>query len=287
MRFSSLSVGKARRWRWSEELRSPTDPEGLAWPPGEAAGEWPEVLEGSAAEAPGGAEPDARDPAPVQGEATGPANSWISIPFPALPVPAYVRMVEIPVALAALILSLPAMLAIAAAIRLDTPGPALFFQTRVGRNGRFFKFVKFRTLYVDARRRFPELYAYRYDERQLEALRFKTENDPRVTPRGQWLRRSSLDELPNFWNVLIGDMALVGPRPEIPEMLRYYRGDMLRKFTVRPGITGIAQTSGRGRLRFYDTVEHDLEYVRNQSLRLDLKILLKTVRMILLRDGAF
>ena len=112
-------------------------------------------------------------------------------------------------------------------------------------------------------------------------------NDPRVTPQGEWLRKSTLDELPNFWNVLRGDMALVGPRPEIPEMLPYYEGEMQLKFRVRPGITGLAQISGRGRLGFYETVKYDVEYVKNRSFRLDLKILLITIYKIVARDGAF
>jgi lipopolysaccharide/colanic/teichoic acid biosynthesis glycosyltransferase len=108
-----------------------------------------------------------------------------------------------------------------------------------------------------------------------------------VTPQGHWLRKSTLDELPNFWNVLTGRMALVGPRPEIPEMLPYYGGDMLLKFTVRPGITGLAQISGRGRLGFHETVALDVEYVRRRSLTLDLKIILLTIQKIVTRDGAF
>ena len=108
-----------------------------------------------------------------------------------------------------------------------------------------------------------------------------------MTPQGRWLRQSTLDEIPNFWNVLTGDMALVGPRPEIPEMLRYYHGEMNRKFEVRPGVTGLAQVSGRGRLGFHETVELDVDYVRRQSLLLDIKILLRTVKIVLVGDGAF
>src|SRR5262249_48951335 len=148
-------------------------------------------------------------------------------------------------------------------------------------------FVKFRTLYADARVRFKELYAYQYTQEQLETLRFKVERDPRITPQGEWLRRTTLDELPNFWNVLKGDMALVGPRPEIPEMLKYYTPEMAVKFAVRPGITGLAQISGRGRLGFYETVRLDVEYVRTRSFRTDLRILFLTVQKILVRDGAF
>jgi lipopolysaccharide/colanic/teichoic acid biosynthesis glycosyltransferase len=179
------------------------------------------------------------------------------------------------------------MLATAIVIRRGTPGHALFFQKRIGINGKLFGFVKFRTLYADARTRFPELYRYKYTEEELLQLKFKVPDDPRITPEGQWLRRSTIDEFPNFWNVLKGDMALVGPRPEIPEMLQYYDDGMLMKFTVRPGITGIAQISGRGRLGFYETVAMDVEYVKRRSFWFDLKIMAITLRKIILRDGAF
>jgi lipopolysaccharide/colanic/teichoic acid biosynthesis glycosyltransferase len=202
-------------------------------------------------------------------------------------VPLLYRCFEIIVAAGSLLLCAPFLLVIALVIRMGTPGPLLFFQDRIGCNGKPFRFVKFRTLYANAKQRFPHLYAYKYSEQELLTLKFKVSNDPRVTPQGAWLRRSSFDELPNFWNVLTGDMALVGPRPEIPEMLPYYRGEMLRKFGVRPGITGLAQTSGRGRLGFFETVAYDLEYVEKRSISYDLKIMLKTIRMVFLRDGAF
>lgn len=197
------------------------------------------------------------------------------------------RGFEILFALAVLVIASPIIVLIAIVIRLDSPGPALFFQKRVGKDGKIFTFLKFRTLYADARERFPELYAYQYTPDQLVELRFKVDEDPRVTRQGTWLRRTSLDELPNFWNVLKGDMALVGPRPEIPEMVPYYQGDMLLKFSVRPGVTGPAQISGRGRLTFFDTVQFDLEYVRRQSFAYDIQILLTTLRKVLLQDGAF
>ncbi len=179
------------------------------------------------------------------------------------------------------------MLCIGIAIRVDSPGPALFRQMRVGRRGRLFKFVKFRTMHADARERFPELYEYDYTPEEIETLVFKSRGDPRITRIGEWLRRTTLDELPNFWNVLTGDMALVGPRPEIPEMLPYYRQEHLKKFSVPPGITGLAQISGRGRLRFLETAELDAQYVDTRSLLMDSRILLRTASLILRRDGAF
>ena len=201
--------------------------------------------------------------------------------------PLMFRLFEILVAITALGVFSPIMLVEAIIIRRGTPGPALFCQDRVAKGGGLFRFVKFRTLYADSLERFPELYAYRYDPQELKTLKFKVDNDPRVTPQGHWLRRSTLDELPNFWNLLIGDMALVGPRPEIPDMVQYYKGEMLLKFSVKPGITGLAQVSGRGRLGFYETIDLDIEYVRNRSVWLDIRILLHTLKVILVRDGAF
>ena len=202
-------------------------------------------------------------------------------------VPLLVRAVEIVVAATILVLTSPVLLLLAFLIRRGTPGPAFFFQPRLGKDCAHFRFVKFRTLYADARLRFPGLYAYKYSPEELATLKFKIVHDPRVTPQGEWMRKSTLDELPNFWNVLTGEMALVGPRPEIPEMLPYYTGEMRKKFSVRPGVTGLAQISGRGRLGFYETVDLDLEYVRTRSLTMDTKVLALTAFKMVTRDGAF
>jgi lipopolysaccharide/colanic/teichoic acid biosynthesis glycosyltransferase len=131
------------------------------------------------------------------------------------------------------------------------------------------------------------LYAYDYSREELQTICFKRRDDPRVTRAGLWLRKSTLDELPNLWNLLKGDIAVVGPRPEIPEMLKHYRPGQLVKFSVHPGITGLAQTQGRGRLSLQETITLDIEYVQNQSLWLDIRIVCRTLRMVLTRDGAF
>lgn len=196
------------------------------------------------------------------------------------------RGIDIVVALLGLLCSGPCMLAIALLIRIDSRGPALFWQTRLGRGATPFKFVKFRTLCIDARLRFPELYAYQYTDAELEQLPFKQPDDPRVTHVGRWLRRSSLDELPNLWNVLRGDMTLVGPRPEIPEMLQYYHGDMLEVFRVRPGVTGAAQVYGRARLNIAASIRIDVDYLRQRTLKSDLRIIARTVLVVLRREGA-
>ncbi len=225
------------------------------------------------------------------------------------------RVFELVAGALALVASLPIMLVVAAVIKLDSPGPALFFQRRTGRSrlvrgadlvGRgfqivdpnfspekkywvptTFQFVKFRTMYADARGRFPELYDYNYSEAEIERMAFKVEDDPRVTRAGKWLRKSTLDELPNFWNVLTGEMRLVGPRPEIPEMLPNYRPRQMRKFSVKPGITGLPQINGRGRLSFQQTVGYDLEYVDRKSALLDVKIIFMTIWRVLTKHGAF
>jgi lipopolysaccharide/colanic/teichoic acid biosynthesis glycosyltransferase len=202
-------------------------------------------------------------------------------------VPYGVRTFEILFASAVLLVTLPLIILIGLAIRIDSPGPALFWQTRVGRKRRPFRFVKFRTLFVDARRRHPELYAYQYDVDNMHHVCFKIKNDPRVTRVGRWLRKTSLDELPNFWCVLKGDMTLVGPRPEIPEMVRYYSERGMLRFDVRPGVTGLAEVNGRGHLTFREEERYDIDYALQRSFRLDLQILVRTIAVVLKGNGAY
>jgi lipopolysaccharide/colanic/teichoic acid biosynthesis glycosyltransferase len=197
------------------------------------------------------------------------------------------RLLDLVLGTITLVLAAPFIIAIAIAIRIDSPGPAVFRQVRVGRGGREFRFYKFRTMKVNARELYPELYRYRYDEQQIQSMCFKYIHDPRLTRVGAVLRRISLDELPNLWNVLRGDITLVGPRPEIPEMLPYYTNEQLRKFSVKPGVTGLAQVRGRGLLTFQDTIQQDLAYVDSRSWKLDLKILAATVLEVVRLRGAF
>ncbi len=180
-----------------------------------------------------------------------------------------------------LVLVSPVLLAVAIAIRLDSPGPALFRQTRIGRGGRPFTFWKFRGMFVDARERFAEMYEYRYEPNEVKDLRFHPTQDPRVTRVGHFIRRTSLDELPNLLNVVLGDMSLVGPRPEIPELLPYYGRSAGLILSVRPGITSLAKVLGRDHFTFNETLELDLRYVRERSLRMDLGVLLGTVWLVL------
>ncbi len=179
-----------------------------------------------------------------------------------------------------LVLVSPLLLVIAIAIRLDSPGPALFSQTRIGRGGRPFRFWKFRGMYADSRRRFPELYDYRYTGEEVRTLRFHPDHDPRITRVGGFIRRTSLDEVPNLINVVLGDMSLVGPRPEIPELLPYYGAAAKTVLSVRPGITSLAKLVGRDHITFEETLELDLRYIRERSLRMDLAIVLGTIWMV-------
>jgi lipopolysaccharide/colanic/teichoic acid biosynthesis glycosyltransferase len=197
------------------------------------------------------------------------------------------RTIDIVVASLGLLTLWPVMVIIALVIRIGTPGPAIFRQTRLGRDARHFTFLKFRTFYADARERFPELYAYQFTAADLEKRSFKVRDDPRVTPQGRWLRKSSLDELPNLWNVLRGDMTLVGPRPEIPEMLRYYTGDMAEVFRVRPGVTGAAQVFGRAELSIAESIRIDVDYQSRRTVWTDLGIVARTFFVVFRRDGAY
>ena len=142
-------------------------------------------------------------------------------------------------------------------------------------------------MYVDARERWPELYKYEHTEEEIETMRFKLIDDPRLTRVGSWLRGLTLDELPNFLNVLIGNMTLVGPRPDIPEMMKYYKPWQLQKFKVKQGLTGLAQAQGRGLLTFQETIAKDVYYVKHQSLSLDIEVILGTIKHIITRKGAF
>jgi lipopolysaccharide/colanic/teichoic acid biosynthesis glycosyltransferase len=197
------------------------------------------------------------------------------------------RALDVAVSVCVLIAALPVFALLAVLIRLDSPGPIVFRQRRVGLGGRVFSFYKLRTMVTDARERFPQLYAYRYTRQEFVDLVLKTPDDPRLTRLGRVLRKTSVDELPNLWNVLRGDMSLVGPRPELPEMVGYYTDEELAKFFVRPGVTGLWQVSGRAILRNGQQLAADVEYVRHRSFGFDLMILVKTVRAVVLRIGAF
>jgi exopolysaccharide biosynthesis polyprenyl glycosylphosphotransferase len=183
----------------------------------------------------------------------------------------------------ALVLLLPLMIAIAMAIKLSDSGPALFTQTRVGKDGRRFKIYKFRTMVVDAEKRLAEL----REKNENDGAKFKIRRDPRVTAVGAQLRKWSLDELPQLFNILLGEMSLVGPRPALPDETARYAAHVRRRLAVRPGLTGLWQVSGRSDLTWDESVRLDLRYVENWSFALDLQILWKTFSVILSKSGAY
>jgi exopolysaccharide biosynthesis polyprenyl glycosylphosphotransferase len=183
----------------------------------------------------------------------------------------------------ALILLAPAFAGIAAAIRVTGHGPVLFRQIRVGRDGRCFTLYKFRTMVADAEQQKALLAA----SNEADGALFKIRRDPRITPVGGWLRRWSLDELPQLLNVLRGDMSLVGPRPALPDETARYGDHMRRRLVVKPGITGLWQVSGRSDLAWEEAVRLDLRYVENWSLALDLQILWKTGSAVFGGSGAY
>jgi exopolysaccharide biosynthesis polyprenyl glycosylphosphotransferase len=187
------------------------------------------------------------------------------------------------VALVALVLLAPLLLAFAAAIRLSDRGPALFKQTRVGKHGKAFRIYKFRTMVVDAEARLAELRTHN----ELDGVLFKMRRDPRITAIGVHLRKYSFDELPQLLNVVRGEMSLVGPRPALPDETAKYADHVRRRLVVKPGLTGMWQVNGRSDLSWEESVRLDLRYVENWSFALDLQILWKTIAVILRGSGAY
>jgi exopolysaccharide biosynthesis polyprenyl glycosylphosphotransferase len=200
------------------------------------------------------------------------------------------RSIDILGALIALILLAPLMLVVALVIRLTSPGPVIFKQTRLGKDGVAFDFYKFRSMFVNRDDLIHQKFVAELIKNGHEnagSTKFKMDADPRITAIGRFIRRTSIDELPQLFNVLKGDMSLVGPRPPIPYETKNYQAWHLRRIlTVKPGITGLWQVTGRSRVSFNEMVRMDIRYIRECSLMVDLKILLKTVRVVLRGEGA-
>ena len=172
---------------------------------------------------------------------------------------------------------------VALAIKLDSKGPVFFSQVRIGRNGRRFKIYKFRSMYIDAEERKKELEG----QNEVEGLMFKIKDDPRITRVGRFIRKTSIDELPQFFNIVRGDMSLVGTRPPTEDEFEKYDGYYRRRISMTPGLTGLWQVSGRSDVdNFDDVVKYDLEYIDHWSLGLDIKILLKTVGVVFSGKGS-
>ena len=183
----------------------------------------------------------------------------------------------------ALVLSAPVLLLAALAIKLETRGPVFYKSTRIGRGGRPFTFYKLRSMVNGADRHRHHLTHLN----EADGPIFKMCNDPRTTRVGRFLRTSSIDEIPQFFHVLSGDMSLVGPRPPLPEEVAQYEPWQMRRLDVRPGLTCLWQISGRSRIGFQEWMRLDLEYIRRRSMALDLKILLRTIPAVLSREGAY
>lgn len=194
------------------------------------------------------------------------------------------RTLDIVVSLTSLIVLAPLLLLIALLIKISDGGPVLYVTNRVGKWGKEFRFPKFRSMVIHADTQRAKLHEHS-DHR--DTVRFKLKNDPRVTWIGRFLRRTSLDELPQLWSVLKGDMSLVGPRPPLPEEVAKYHLDQRRRLDVVPGLTCIWQVSGRSEIPFPYQVKLDLQYIESQSFWVDLGILLRTIPAVLFGRGAY
>jgi len=194
------------------------------------------------------------------------------------------RLLDLSASAVLLVLLSPLFLGVAAAIRHDSEGPVFFQQIRVGRWGKLFPMWKFRSMYIDAEARKQAL----QDKNEMDGgVLFKMKNDPRITPVGRMIRKASIDELPQLWNVFKGDMSLVGPRPALPSEVNQYSLAERRRLEVIPGITCIWQVSGRSDIPFDKQVGLDVEYIESQSFWLDIKLLLLTVPAVVLGKGAY
>ena len=194
------------------------------------------------------------------------------------------RAIDILISLAVLIPAIPIFIVVAAAIKLTDGGPVLFSQTRVGKWGGEFQFIKFRSIVVNAEALKDTMLEQSHHQ---DSITFKMKKDPRITWIGRIIRKSSIDEFPQIWNVFKGEMSIVGPRPPLPkEVARYTLSDR-RRLDVKPGLTCIWQVSGRGDIPFSQQVKLDAEYVESQSLWVDIKILLKTIPAVLFGRGAY
>lgn len=193
------------------------------------------------------------------------------------------RLMDIAGSLVGLVISIPIIAVVAIPLKLESPGPLFFRQRRVGLNGRYFYIYKLRSMYVDAEERKKELMA----QNEIDGLMFKITDDPRITRVGRFIRRTSIDELPQFFNVLRGDMSLVGTRPPTVDEYERYESHHKRRLSMKPGITGMWQVSGRSEIEnFEDVVRLDVMYIDNWSLWLDIKIICKTIMVVLGGYGA-
>lgn len=192
------------------------------------------------------------------------------------------RIMDVVGSIVGLIITGIAFIFVGTAIKIESKGPIFFSQMRVGKNGRLFKIYKFRSMYIDAEERKKELMA----QNEMHGLMFKMKEDPRITKVGKFIRKTSIDELPQFWNILKGDMSLVGTRPPTVDEFNQYEARHRRRLSIKPGLTGLWQVSGRNSIDdFEDVVKYDLKYIDDWSVGLDIKLLLKTIAVVFARTG--
>jgi exopolysaccharide biosynthesis polyprenyl glycosylphosphotransferase len=306
--LSSADERAAGRPDWSATVEPParetsvdaTTPTGAVitsrLPSGSPAGAWPRPTNGThaAAHTHGYANGHARPRTGAHGAWAQPRiASRASSAAPVLPFEApaaeglYLRIgkraSDVVGALFALVVLSPVVALLALLIKLESRGPVFYRSTRIGRGGRAFTFYKLRSMMKDADRHRSHIAHLN----EADGPVFKIANDPRITRVGRFLRSTSLDEIPQFYNVLIGDMSMVGPRPPIPNEVSQYEPWQLRRLDVRPGLTCLWQISGRSRIGFQEWMRLDLEYIRHQSFAMDVKILLRTIPAVLSREGAY
>ena len=214
-------------------------------------------------------------------------GGYPTVAFAQREIPLYMiamkRLLDIMGAIVGLFITGVIMIIIGPLIKFESPGPLFFSQKRVGRNGRIFRIYKFRSMYADAEERKKEL----MEQNEMDGLMFKMTDDPRITKIGKFIRKTSIDELPQFWNVLKGDMSLVGTRPPTVDEFEQYKGYHKRRLSMTPGLTGVWQVSGRSDITdFEEIVSMDVEYIKNWSLKRDIEIILKTIQVVLHSDGA-
>ena len=177
----------------------------------------------------------------------------------------------------------PILLITAVAIKIDDGGPVIFAQTRIGKDGKIFRMYKFRSMCVDAERKIKEL----QDKNESDGLAFKMEHDPRITRVGRFIRKTSIDELPQLINILIGDMSIVGPRPPLGYEVYYYNEYQMQRLLVKPGLTCYWQCSGRSDVSFDEWMDMDIKYIKERGFWRDIAIILKTVPAVLFSKGAY
>jgi len=198
------------------------------------------------------------------------------------------RFFDIGFSIFAIIITLPITIPIAVIIKLTDGGNIIYGHERVGKGGRKFKVLKFRSMYMDADKKLKEILENDPKAKEEWEKTFKLKNDPRITPIGKFLRKTSLDELPQFINVIKGDMSVVGPRPVVEEeLIKYYKEKANLYKSIKPGVTGYWQVEGRSDTDYDERIKMDEYYIKNQSFLFDLKIILKTIKVMITRKGAY